>query len=100
MRWAFGLAALVLLAPAMARAACTVTANPVAFGVYLPFSATPTDSTGSVQVNCIGSFNSPFTIALNAGLHSGGSFANRRMISGGSFLSYQLYSDAARTTVW
>jgi spore coat protein U-like protein len=97
---ALGLAALILIAPAAARAAsCTVTANPVAFGVYLPFSATPANSTGSVMLNCR-SFYGTYTIALNAGLHGGGSFSNRRMSSGGSFLSYQLYTDAAHTMVW
>jgi spore coat protein U-like protein len=101
MRWAFWFAALVLLAPATARAACTVTATPVTFGVYIPFSGVATNSTGSVTVHCNGAYTNPYRIALNAGLNSGGgSFANRRMKSGVSFLSYQLYTDAAHTIIW
>ena len=43
-----------------------------------------------------------YTITFNAGQNSGGSFANRRMLNAtsGTFLSYQIYTDAARTTIW
>ena len=91
---------LLTLAPVAARAACTVSANLLAFGVYPPFSGTPTDSTGEVRVQCSSGFTGLYTIALNAGLNSGGSFANRQMASGANRLSYQLYRDAARTSVW
>jgi hypothetical protein len=50
---AASLAVLLLLVPAAAQAHCSVTATPVNFGIYLPFSATPTDSTGSVKVDCV-----------------------------------------------
>ena len=91
---------LLALSPVAARAACTVSANLLAFGVYPPFSGTPTDSTGEVRVQCSSGFTGLYTIALNAGLNSGGSFANRQMASGANRLSYQLYRDAARTSVW
>jgi len=94
---AAALVGLVLLAPAVAGAQCTVTATPIAFGTYLPFAATPTDNTGNVTSAC--AFNG-YTIALNAGINGGGNFANRRMASAGAFLLYQLYSDAAHATVW
>jgi spore coat protein U-like protein len=95
---AAALAVVVLLVPAMARAAtCTVSATPVAFGVYPPFSGAPTTSTGTTTVHCVaGAAN--VVIALSTG--GGGSYANRRMISGASNLTYQLYSDAARTMIW
>jgi spore coat protein U-like protein len=94
------LATVVLLVPAVARAQCTAIATPVGFGTYLPFSPTPTDSTGSVTVTC-NRFVGSFTIALNAGANDGGSFARRRMRSNGtSFLHYQLYTKATRTIVW
>ena len=95
---ALALVAMSLLVPAVARAQCSVSATPVSFGTYLPFSGTPTDSTGSVTVGCL--FIGPYSIALNAGLNGGGSFANRRMGSGSARMFYQLYTNATRTTVW
>ena len=91
------LAAPLLLVTAAAHAHCSVTATPVNFGIYLPFSATPTDSTGSVKVDCVVGVGD-YTVALSVG--GGGTFAGRRMSSGGARLSYQLYSTASRSTVW
>lgn len=89
-------AALMLLLPAAARAQCTVTAVPVDFGTYLPFSATPDDATGSVRITCT-TLIAGYTIALGPG---GGTVPARRMASGSATLLYQLYTTAARTTVW
>lgn len=89
-------AALILLLPAAARAQCTVTAAPVAFGTYVPSSAAATDATGSVRVACT-NFIGGYTIALGPG---GGSIPTRRMASGTATLQYQLYTTAARATVW
>lgn len=86
-----------LLVPMAARAQCTVTAAPVSFGTYLPLSATPRDSTGSVRVTCT-TVIAGYTIALGPG--GGGSIAARRMASGSALLSYQLYRSAARSVVW
>ena len=97
MRRRAGLAALILLAPITARAAvCGVSATPVAFGTYPPFSGTPTDSTGTVTVTCIGT--AAISIALSTG--GSGSYASRQMSNGAVHLLYQLYSNAARTTIW
>lgn len=90
------LEALILLLPVAARAQCTVTAAPVSFGTYVPFSATPDDATGSVRVAC-SNFSGGYTIALGSG---GGTISARRMASGSATLQYQLYTTAARTTVW
>jgi spore coat protein U-like protein len=95
-RRAAALAALLLIAPAAARAACTVSATPVAFGAYSPFSGTPTDSTGTATVRCTPAAN--VVVALSTG--GSGTFSPRQMSSGPSRLGYQLYSNAARTTVW
>jgi spore coat protein U-like protein len=95
---AAAVAAVLLLLPAMARAAtCTVSVTPVAFGVYPPFSGAPTTSTGTTTVHCVaGAAN--VVIALSTG--GGGAYASRRMSNGASNLTYQLYSDAARTMIW
>jgi spore coat protein U-like protein len=100
------LAALLLLAalPGAARAqgvTCTVSATPLAFGLYLPVNATPDDSTGSISVNCTTEAFIQF-VAYSITLSGGGSGnpAARRMLSGAGQLGYQLYRDSARTAVW
>jgi spore coat protein U-like protein len=102
MRKAIVLAALVALVPAAAQAAsCTISATPDAFGTYIASKASPTDNTGTVTVTCNAAAQVvQYSIALNAGVNSGGSFSNRRMRNGTSFLSYQLYTNTTHTTVW
>jgi len=93
------LAALMLLAPAAAKAVCTVSSLGVAFGVYNPSFAAPTDATGAVTIICtVASGLGNYSIALSAG--GGGSYAGRRMSNGSSVLPYQLYSDAAHSQIW
>ena len=100
MKRKLALAALLIFAPTAVDAACSVTATGVAFGTYVPSAAS--NSTGTVTVSCSATLGLLFnwTIALNAGVNSGGSFSNRRMASGNSYLSYQLYTDSGHTTVW
>ncbi len=86
-----------LLAADPAAAACTVSATPVAFGTYDVFATTPVDSTGSVTYRCQARDRN-ITITLDAG--GGGSFSARRMSGAGDTLRYNLYLDAARTTVF
>jgi len=104
MKRTFLAAAFVALAPSAAHAAsCTVSAIAIAFGTYIPSASSPTDNTGSVTVTCTALLQAvQYTIALNAGQNSGGNFAGRRMrnTAGTSFLSYQVFTNAARTTVW
>lgn len=84
-----------------AQASCSVSAVPTLFGSYNPLSASADDSTGSVTVTCginaIAILQS-YTVALSTG--SSGSYAARRLQAGASALQYQLYRDAARTSVW
>lgn len=93
------LAALVLFAPLAARGAtCTVSATGVGFGNYNPAAATT--ATGTVTVTCSHPPNPPtanYTITLSTG---SGSFSSRNMTFGGTIVSYQLYTDAAYSTVW
>lgn len=85
-------------AAAAGQTACTATVTPVSFGAYSPFLNTPLDSTGQVNVTC--SEASGYSVAMNAGVNAGGNFANRRMSNGDTFLSYQLYTDSTRSTIW
>lgn len=79
---------------------CTVTAQGVSFGAYSARSPAPTDGVGFLQVSCSGTVGDAvsYTVALSSG--AGGSFAVRTMSSAAGGLGYNLYADAARSTVW
>jgi spore coat protein U-like protein len=99
MKRTLGLAAAMLIVPAVGHAVCSVSASGVAFGVYDPFSGVATNATGSVMVRC-SQFFGAYTVALNAGLGGVGNLSNRRMRAGAAVLGYQLYFDAGHTAVW
>ena len=71
--------------------------TPLAFGSYNAASTAPTDSTGTLSYACTSAKARPVTIQLSAG---GGAFSLRQMAFGADRLSYNLYSDAARTAIW
>ncbi len=81
------------IAPA-AEAACTIAVTGPSFGVYSPFEAAPLDAAGSVTLSC----TSPAMVGMGPGMS--GNWQNRQMRSGSSRLNYNLYVDAARTTIW
>lgn len=79
---------------------CTISTAAVAFGSYDPVVAhasTNLDGTGTVTVACTKGATS--TVGLGLGANASGSI--RRMSDGGTnYITYELYSDASRTTVW
>lgn len=78
-------------------ASCTVTAGPLAFGMYTSVSAV--DATATILASCTN--GTPYTIGLDAGLGTGATVSSRRMSGpGADLLTYVLYSNAGRTTVW
>jgi len=80
---------------------CSVSATAVNFGTYNPLSGSAAQSTGTVTVNCqvllVGLFVS-WTVTLSTG--SSGNYVARHLQSGANSLSYNLYTNAARTSVW
>jgi spore coat protein U-like protein len=93
------LAALLSPLTHAAVTSCTVSASGVAFGNYMADSPTTLTSSGTINVNCVVvNGRNPVTVALSAG--SSGSFAQRTLISGGNFLHYNLYLDAAYMQIW
>lgn len=93
-----GLLALMLLAPAMGHATCTVSITNIAFGTYDPSSSTATDSTGTATVTADGASCGTYTIALG---RTGTSYNPRVFTSGTTTnFAYNLYTDAARTVIW
>lgn len=78
--------------------ACLVTATNMAFGSYNPTSATPTDATSTINVTCTP--GTSFNVGLNAGSTGGATVSTRQMLNGATPLSYELYSNAGRSTNW
>jgi spore coat protein U-like protein len=83
---------------ASVSANCLVSASNLAFGAYDPSSATDLDVDTTVSVRC--TKDTPFTVALNAGVTGGATLAQRRMTNGTDFMNYNLYTTAARTTIF
>jgi spore coat protein U-like protein len=87
------------LSSAWAANTCTVASTAHVFGAYNTLTALP--GTSTITVTCTHSTNPahtfPYTIALTSGP---GTYALRQMAGGGNTLTYNLYIDAAHTTVW
>ena len=83
---------------ASVTANCTIAAGALAFGPYDPVSAnasTDLDQTSTITVAC--TKGSTGIVSLDNGVNFSG---GRRMKAGANFLTYEMYSDSGRTTVW
>ncbi len=80
-------------------ASCTISAVGVSFGTYNVFSASPLDSTGSVTYTCTG-IKPPDRVTINLSRGGAPTFSPRQMLKSAVTLNYNLYLDAARTTIW
>ncbi len=82
---------------AVVPAACTLTADSMSFGTY---SGTAINTSSTITATCTAS--TPYTIALDAGLHpsTGGDTSTRRLAYNGAYIDYDLYSDSGNTTHW
>lgn len=78
---------------ATVQAGCSVAATSLNFGNY---SGLLINATSNVSVSCTST--TPYYVNLGNGLHSLNYYP--RMAGNGSFLSYRLYQDAARTKEW
>jgi len=78
---------------------CTISAVGVSFGTYNVFSASPLDSTGSVSYTCL-SIKASDRITIDLSRGSAPTFLPRRLLKSAELLTYNLYTDAARSTVW
>jgi spore coat protein U-like protein len=76
---------------------CTISVTSVAFGTYNVFTTTAVDSTGTITYQC-NSKATNISISLSDG--SSTTYSPRTLRKGSEILQYNLYSDAARTTVW
>jgi len=82
----------------IAGAACTInSASTLDFGTA-GVPAANVDQTSTVQVTCTNT--TPYNIGLDAGTGTDATVAARKLTGGGATVTYTLYSDSARTTVW
>jgi spore coat protein U-like protein len=89
----------VLLAGAsrVEAAQCSVAATSVVFGTYNVFSSSPVDSTGTIVLRCNGGARNVL-IAITKGQSL--TFVPRQLAKATEKLAYNLFLDAARTSVW
>jgi spore coat protein U-like protein len=93
------IAAVAAASSAQAAPTCkNISVTALAFGNYDVYNATPTDSAGTITYSC------PPPTTPTVTIDSGLAFANgrRRMTRAGGtdWLSYDIFVDAARNTVW
>jgi spore coat protein U-like protein len=74
----------------------TATAN-LDFGTNGVLAA-DVDASTTMNVQCTNT--TPYTIALDAGVGSGATVAARKMTNGAATVTYSLYKDAARSSLW
>ncbi len=80
---------------ATVQATCSISANALAFGTY---SSAQLDAASTLSVSCTNTTG--YNVGLDAGSGSGASVASRKMSNGAQLLSYSVYSDSSRATVW
>ena len=97
LRVLLAIACCVVVPRAFAAEECTVSTTGVNFGTYDPTSGTAVTAQGTIEVLCRGN-----TLTVTIGIGTGGSnsYANRRMTDGTTDLFYNLYTTAARTTIF
>jgi spore coat protein U-like protein len=95
-----------LAVTASVTANCTITTAPVAFGAYDPVStnaAAALNGTGTLNVTCTTGASATLTLGQGSNPNTGSSDtapARRMKDTGTNFLTYSLYSDSGRSTVW
>ena len=92
-------AAVWLMCPstASAQSSCTISVTSIAFGTYNVFTTTADDSTGTITYRC-NAAAANISISLSDG--SSSTFSPRTLRKGSEVLQYNLYRNAARTTIW
>jgi spore coat protein U-like protein len=91
---------LLLFATSVYAQECRAVTSEINFGDYDVLLKAPRDATGKVTVVCDGAF--PFTVKLDKGLNSRGSFNPRvmRAPAAAESLNYNLYTDSTRQNIW
>lgn len=83
---------------ATVTANCTVSTNALAFGNVNVIGGSNVDGSGAIVVTCTN--GTTWTAGAGVGTGTGASFASRRMSAGANQLTYNLFTDSSRSTVW
>lgn len=83
---------------ATAVESCVISATDLAFGIYDPMQATPTEGTSLVIVRC--TVDTAYTVGLDAGTAPGATTATRSLTGAMHTLRYGLYRDPNRALSW
>ena len=78
-------------------AQCSISAANLGFGAVDPLGVN-VDASSALTVKC--TKNSAYTVGLDAGVTVGATIAARKMANGADIMNYNLYTDAARASVW
>jgi len=100
-RFAAAAALFAAIAASSARAAPScknLAVTALAFGNYDVYNAAPSDSAGTITYSCPPPITP--TVTIDAGLAFGNGRRRMTRSIGTDWLSYDLFVDAARTTVW
>ena len=77
---------------------CTIVTADLAFGTYDPFSVPNLDVDTTVTITCTSGVIVPVDLSNGSNFGVG---PTRRMLSGvANYMNYQIYTDAARTSIW
>jgi spore coat protein U domain-containing protein, fimbrial subunit CupE1/2/3/6 len=79
-------------------AVCSVSATNLDFGDYNASHPSSRDSTSTLSMTCTN--GQDYVVALDGGTGPGATVADRKMTNGVHTLGYQLYTNAANSTVW
>jgi spore coat protein U-like protein len=95
---AAALAAAVTSSAQAAPSCKSISVTALAFGNYDVYNATPTDSAGTITYSCPPP-TTP-TVTIDAGLAFASGTRRMTLSTGTDWLSYDVFVDASRTTVW
>ncbi len=79
---------------------CSLTATPLGFGEYVPFSSTPDDVTATITVTCTATGGTAVPLQGSISLTSTSTSYGRQLTDGMYSLRYHTYLDPARTVFW
>jgi spore coat protein U-like protein len=92
--------AAALLCTPILGCTCTVTASDIEFGAFAPNTGTQ-DATGQIAVDCTGVIDVAPSVQTRLGTGQWGTFAARKMRSGGGdLLDYNIYTTSQHNVVW
>ena len=93
------LLAISLLLPGIANAInCTITLNPLSFGMYTPAGTVHLDAVSDITVRCVAQAGT-YSVSIGPGF-SGDQLLRTMLAGGADILNYNLFRDPARTQIW